>query len=378
VFLYQLVQPMSDVPAAALWTLSLALALGVSRVEADQGEPARSPHVEVGRAVAAGLVAGAAIMVRPNLAPLAVFPALLAWPSRPAAVAAIGGVLPGLAAVAWLQAAMFGSPLRSGYGELGSLFAVDHIVPNLLRYPAWLATAHTPVLAAAVLAPLAAWPGRRRRETWLLLGFALAIVAAYLAYAVFDDWWYARFLLPALPVSIVLMVSTLRLAVRRLPVAAGAAVVLLIALGLGGYWLARAADLSVFRLKTLERKYTELGRYASSSLPANAVVLAAQPTGSIRFYAGLPTLSWDAIDPAWLDRVLDELRRRGYTPYLAIESFEVDAFRAHFRDRSAVASLDWPARASIGRVITVYDPADRARYLAGEQIPSERITWPTK
>jgi len=54
VFLFQLMSPMSDVPAAAWWTLSLAL-LGLrSRTSA----------------LGAGLSAGAAILTRPNLAPL--------------------------------------------------------------------------------------------------------------------------------------------------------------------------------------------------------------------------------------------------------------------------------------------------------------------
>jgi hypothetical protein len=130
-----------------------------------------------------------------------------------------------------------------------------------------------------------------------------------------------------------------------------------------------------FRLKALEQKYVELGRLASDRLPRNAIVLAAQPAGSVRYYARLPTLSWDAIDPAWLDRVLAECRTRGLTPYLAIESWEMEAFKSRFRRQSAVAELDWPPRASLGNVIFVYDPADRDRYLAGERVSTEHIMW---
>jgi hypothetical protein len=157
-----------------------------------------------------------------------------------------------------------------------------------------------------------------------------------------------------------------------------AAATLLAAVMLGGFWLSRAGDLSVFRLHALERKYVELGRYAATALPPNAVVLTAQPAGSVRFYAGLPTLSWDAIAPEWLDRVVAELRRRGYAPYFAIESWERERFTAQFRDRSELAVLDWPARVSIGGVITVWAADDRARYLAGEHIPTQRIVWPLK
>jgi hypothetical protein len=53
----------------------------------------------------------------------------------------------------------------------------------------------------------------------------------------------------------------------------------------------------------------------------------------------------------------------------------MEAFRSRFRGRSAAADLDWPPRATLGNVIFVFDPADRDRYLAGERIPSEHISW---
>ncbi|MCX6552181.1 MAG: glycosyltransferase family 39 protein [Acidobacteria bacterium] len=361
-FLYQLVQPMSDVPAAALWTASLAAALGVAESK-DRG------------AFLAGVLAGAAVMVRPTLAPLAIFPVLLALPSRRFAAAAVVGLIPGLAAVAWLHAAMYGSPWRSGYGDLGALFSLSHVASNLVNCLAWLASAHTPLLAIGLLAPFVAV---NRRQAWLLLAFVFAVLAVSLPYVVVTDWWHSRLLLPGLPMLVVGTMLVVQHAARRLPALARGAVVLVVAVGLGGYWISRAEDLDVFRLKALERRYVELGRYAARTLPANAVVIAAQPTGSIRFYADMPTLSWDAIEPDWLDRVLDELRGRGYAPFLAIESWEADAFKTRFRQHSGLAALDWPARTTLGNVISVYDPADRERFLAGEHIPTERVSWPVR
>jgi hypothetical protein len=360
-FLYQLVQPMSDVPAAALWTAALATALGPE-------QDGRSFF----RGLAAGLLTGFAIMMRPNLAPLAIIPVLLAWPSRAAAVAVAAGVMPAVAAVGILQAAVYGSPLRSGYGDLGHLFSAGYVVTNLVNYPAWLAFAHTPVLALGLLAPLVA---ARRRVAWALCAFVAGTLALYLPYVPFTDWWYTRFLLPALPVLIVLTMTVVDRAATRLPRRAGLAGLIAVTIALGGYWLRRADELAVFRLKGLEQKYVELGRVASSRLPHNAIVLAAQPAGSLRYYAHLPTLSWDAIDPAWLDRVLAECRTRGLTPYLAVESWERDAFTSRFSGHSAAAELDWPPRATLGNVIFVYDPADRDRYLAGERVATEHITW---
>ena len=64
VFLYQIVQPMNDVPAAALWLLALVLA---SRAAA---RPDWLSQMWTGAA------AGAALVVRPNLLPLAAVTAL--------------------------------------------------------------------------------------------------------------------------------------------------------------------------------------------------------------------------------------------------------------------------------------------------------------
>jgi hypothetical protein len=362
VFLYQLVQPMGDVPAAALWTAALATALG----------PEPRGHGAAARGVAAGLLTGAAIMMRPNLAPMAAVPLLLLWPSRAAALALAGGVAPGIVAVALLQAAVYGSPLRSGYGDLSQLFSLAHVPTNLVNYPAWLAIAHTPVLALGALAPLVV---ARRAVAWILLAFVAGVLAAYLPYVPFTDWWYTRFLLPALPALIVLTVALLERAASRLPARAAVAALAVITVMLGAHWLRRSDELAVFRLKGLEQKYVELGRLASARLPRNTIVLAAQPAGSVRYYARLPTLSWDAIDPAWLDRVFAECRARGLTPYLAVEGWEAATFRSRFRGHSPAAELDWPPRAALGNAIFIYDPADRDRYLAGEQIPTERITW---
>jgi len=360
-FLYQAVQPMSDVPAAALWTAALATAIG--RDDRDG---------RIGRGLAAGLLAGAAIMMRPNLAPLAVIPVLLAWPSRAAAVATAGGVVPGAAAVALMQAAVYGSPLRSGYGNLGQLFSLDHVAVNVVNYPSWLAYSHTPLLALAVLAPFAAV---RRGAAWALLAFAAGVLAIYLPYVPFTDWWYTRFLLPALPAIIVLTMAVTERAASRLPRRAGLVVLGLLAAAIGGLWLMKANALDVFRLEALEQKYVELGRLADVKLPDHAIVLAAQPAGSVRYYARLPTLSWDAIDPAWLDRVLDECRARGLAPFLAVEAWEMEGFRSRFRGFSRTADLDWPPRAVLGNAIFVYEFADLDRYLAGARIPTEHVTW---
>ena len=152
-----LVSPMSDVPAAAFWAIAIYFTLG------------RTPR----SALFAGLAASAAIMIRPNLAPLAVI--LVLWkfwagqsrtrgqPGRQASkrhsafravVPLIAGTLPGCLFIAWINNALYGSPLASGYGSLSVLFSVSHIVPNVERYGRWLVVSQTPLAVVGIAALL--------------------------------------------------------------------------------------------------------------------------------------------------------------------------------------------------------------------------------
>ncbi len=365
IVLYQLVQPMSDVPAMAWWTGALAAAV--------RGRPAL-----------AGLAVSAAIMTRPNLAPLAVVPAALAWWQTPVAGGTrnrlvrlawfASGAVPGVLAVAWIQNAMYGSPFSTGYGGMQALFSSGRVAANLERYPAWLVETHTPIVALALAAPIVV---RRKREALLLLLFALGVLAAYLPYVVFEEWWYLRFLLPGLPVLFVLLGCVAAWGASRLPALARAPVLVLVVAALGATWLHTADQRLVFTLKALEQKYAVAGRYVATRVPPRAVVIAGLESGSVRYYSGRPTLSWDGFQPAWLDPAIEALRERGYAPYLALDASEEDAFRRHFHGRSRFAALDWPPAAQVGIAVRLYDLGDRARYLAGEPVHTVRL-WPER
>lgn len=75
--------------------------------------------------------------------------------------------------------------------------------------------------------------------------------------------------------------------------------------------------------------------------PANAFVLAAQHSGSIRYYANRPTLRWDLISPTRLDQALATFRAQGYEPLLVVDVGEYEAFRERFAatDQRAIDQL---------------------------------------
>jgi hypothetical protein len=344
--LTQAVQPMSDVPATAAWMGALLLAASPSRWSA----------------AAAGGVASLAILIRPNLAPLALLVGYAAassggrFQSR-RALAWAAASLPGLAALAVIQEIRHGSPLASGYGPVSGLFAVSNIAPNLTRYPRWLAGAHSPLIWTWLLAPvwIRSTAGAERRLAWTAYAFALAVVCAYLPYSYFgpDEWFYTRFLLPALPVMLLLGLALVRGLVARVSPRAASPATVVFALAIFGWSVLSPAFSDAFTLRALERKYPAAGAFVDQRLPSKAYVLAMQHSGSIRYYAGRPILRWDLLPPGWLDRALVQVRAAGYQPFLVVDPDEDLAFRARFAGEPAVTRLTLVGTALRTRVYVI-------------------------
>jgi hypothetical protein len=359
IFLYQLIQPMSDVPAAALWMTAVAAATGTTRHSG----------------LRSGVPVGAAIVVRPNLLPLGIVIGifLLLRPERTLrrriGVAAVYAACCAVACVivALTQQAFYGSPLASGYGSLAVLFSVDHVLPNLRRYLGWLWTTHTPAVVLAAAAP------------WLLPGALTALcvalfavnLALYAPYVIFDDWSYLRFLLPTLPLLLVLAIAVIDAIARRAGVR-GVWPVTAAALILAALFVGEARERSTFRLQALESRFARAGRFVAARLPEQALVMTSWESGSVRFYGGRKTLVWDGLAPASLDRALEFVQSRGYEPYLLFESREEQDFRRRFAG-SPIAALDWPPMAEVASQVRIYRPGDRARYFQGSAPPTEYV-----
>lgn len=377
IFLYQAVQPMSDVPAAALWLAALVLVSSPAAAQAEAGRGDRRGEI------AAGLCASLAVLMRPNVA-LIVLPLLLLLPrarladareARRRAWVRFGlAAVPGLAVMAWLNAARYGSPLASGYGSTDVLFSFGHVVPNLARYPRWLIETETPFITAALLAPWWAWRHRAHAPLVLVsLAAVVLTVVTYLTYTVFDDWWYTRFLLPVLPALIVLSVAVLLEFVRRRPsIRVGIAIVTCAVVG--AWHLHVAGARHVLDLQALESRFVVTGRYVSRALPPNAVVLAVQHSGSVRYHGGRATLAWDGVGPDSLDASIASLRGSGHPTYIVLEDAEEPRFRARFPSQR-YGRLDWPPQAEIHAPVRVrvYAAADLERSVGGGAVPTEHV-----
>lgn len=362
IFLYQLMNPMSDVPVTAAWTAAL--------VAAASGWP-----------LAAGVASGIAVAIRPNLAAAAI--ALLAWHviagHRPLRYAA--GVAPFVAAIGLLNASAYESAVISGYGTLDELYAWSHWRTNVRQFAVWTVETQTPVVAVAALyiaAPRLFAPSRVRHPRLLIVGFAAAVTLSYVFYQPFDAWWYLRFLLPLWPVMMVLTAAALDAAARPLRAHGVAPFVLAIAL-LAASGAAIAAKRYAFDVGRSERRYIDVARFVQARTEPQAVMFAVQHSGTLRLYGGRLTLRFDQLDPAWLERAIAFLAARGRHPYIVVEAGERTAFIERFGGQSDVGRLGWaPLGALADANVLVYDALDRSRSdapLAISNAASRRIGW---
>jgi hypothetical protein len=376
VFLVYTMLPMSDVPVTAWWTLAFATLL----------LPGPRP------ALIAGLAASAAILTRPNLAPMAAAPGVLLLlavvreraldgPAGRRAAAFAAGAVPGCLAVAAIHTWLYDSPLMSPYGDLRNYYTRDNILTNLKLYPGWLLQTQTGFVLLALAAPFLA-PRRlasgatTRAVAWMWLSFAIAAGASLLAYMIFDHWIYLRLVLSAFPLLLVLMAFVIVRASSVLPPALRTVAVAAIVGGLIWHGLDMARDHGAFLYREGERKAQAMGDYIARKLPENAAVISVQQSGSIRYYAGRLTVRWDFIWPArHFDSVLDTLRQLGYRPYIVLEAWEVPLFKEKFADVSRLGALDWPPAAWLNHDTRVYlyDPADRDTAVSGRIVRPEII-----
>lgn len=350
-FLAHAFQPMSDVPVTAAWMVCWLL---VAR---------RAP-------AGAGMAAAIAVLIRPNLAPLAAVPWVVTilvgeGPNRwgRAARFALPVAIAGLA-VGTLQWHWYGSPVRSGYGSTGELFAIANLGANLRVYTAWLLAAEpgfvlslavTAVCAGATVlgrgrgASLSRDQAARSRRTIAggLVCFSIGVALAYFVYAVFEVWTYLRFLLPALASTAVLIgIATARAAAAPNRFGGGAAVLGLIVV-VSALGVHTARRLGVFQVAAVTARARDAGDRLARILPPNAVLLAGEQSGSMRHTTRRPVVRWEGLDERDLESVLAILISHGLEPWWVLDQFEEAGVRARFPDVPA-AALDWPPDVEAG------------------------------
>jgi 4-amino-4-deoxy-L-arabinose transferase-like glycosyltransferase len=349
IFLYQVTQPMSDVPAMAWWLASITLLIRPTDL-----------HV-----AASGAAASLAVLTRPNLAPMVVVVVglLLAqsrgidWRIACRRLVVFGlAAIPACGALAWINSVWYGAWYRSGYGAPDPWFSISHVPVNLRRYIGWLVDTHTPCVLAGLLTPALLFRPEleRRAVVWACWSFALGVFALYLPYMPWNDWWFTRFLLPGLPPLLVLGAAGLVVAARWLAPSRAAVIAAAAAVALAAFFTSVAADRNVFRLAANAQRFPEVGAWIARETPSTAVVFAEEHSGSVRYYAGRLTVDWIAFDPEWMDFAVASLRARQVNVYAVFDGDEDHGFRERFRGTRTAARLDDGLVAQFGQA-RIYD-----------------------
>jgi hypothetical protein len=339
--LFMSMATMSDVPVAAAWAGAFVLLLGHSPLSAG----------------GAGALAAAAILIRPNLAPLAAVLALRyaldlrdRGRRRHASLQLTAysmALLPGVVVVALVNDRLHGSPWTSGYGQLVELFSLRRVPQNLGLYLRWLAQAHTPIALiglAAIFVPL-----RRIRPPQQTAGlsivialFTAAVWGIYCAWLVFDVWWFTRFMLSSWP-FIMLAIGSLAMAAWAAAPALVRPAVAVAVIALGIYQVHFASEWHAFGARDGRRRFVAAARVVRNHTDRNSVIISQDHNGSIRYYGGRTTLDYEWMPRgAALDAAIVWLKAHGVQTYVAVEDWELERVRRRFADARATLALDRP------------------------------------
>jgi hypothetical protein len=352
VVLYQALWPMSDIPAGAIWTGAVVLALGPTRRAA----------------AAAGGLAALGLLVRPNLALVAGLPLLtiviggLGRERWVRAALYCAPIVPVVAFVAMLNTMWFGGATNTGYGSTDELYHAANIWPNLTLNASWLWESQSPWLLLGLL-PLLPLPGRAVNGRVLVVCVLLGAVTfgSYATYGQFDAWWYLRFLMPAFGAFAVLVAAGIVSIARVAPQPFGRVAAGLALAAMASATLSFASERLVFGgLRAGERRYIDMGEFAREHLPADAALFAVQHSGSLRFYSGRLTLRFDWVQKEWAAGVPAAIERSGHHPYLAVDDFEIPQVRRQF-GLAEDGPLPWPIVARWRELggMTIFDMATR-------------------
>jgi hypothetical protein len=277
---------------------------------------------------------------------------------------AIAGVV-----LATLQYVWYGSPFRSGYGSTEELFALSNVAPNASRYFNWLITT-SPLLLGSLVGLF-----RLRREpiTQALFVFVVLVLISYLVYAVFDDWSYLRFLLPALAILSVFTAVAFANWIERAPMSARAPVLFALLLGIVGYGVDAARSRDTFKLADHLRRVSQVADYINSDLPPGAVVVSGEQSGSVRYYTHRSILRWEAATSETLGAAIIKLEQSSRPVYIVLDAWEDGLFRTKFASLPNGA-LDWPPILDAGTShrTRLWKLSDRERFLRGESLNTIR------
>ncbi len=329
-FVFQAVQPMSDVVATA-W--------GLAAVFAAYRACSRGSALW---AAASGAAFGIGILVRPTNV-LVLLPLLFVLPIRRKAwLPFVAAGAPFAVFLLAYDAALFGNVLTTGYGSnFAEAMAWANFPERARHYGYWTARLLSPLLPLGWLA----FAMNRRAallDRLVLVSWFVAFFVFYSFYAPYETWWYTRFLLPGFPALVLgALLAAHHLARGKRWATAAAAVMLAGALFVEIQFVAKNRVHEVYEG---ERMYPEACEMARRRVPANGIVLSMQLSGALHYYTGATYAMWNWLDADRFAVLRTSTESRGYRWYALLAPYEMEEVRknlvADWREVDRVSDVE--------------------------------------
>jgi 4-amino-4-deoxy-L-arabinose transferase-like glycosyltransferase len=272
-------------------------------------------------ALASGLCAAVAFLVRPTNFLIAVPMLIVIGPSPRRLLLALLGGLPGVAAWMAINHAAYGAYLQSGYGAIGSEFH-ESLVPGTLSFCLkWLPVILSPLVIASPA--IVGFLGSRTRIAAALASWAALYVAFYSPYRwTHEDWWFLRFLLPAAPALMVAGMIVLQwvFGALRAHIAGPVRVVLLSGMFATCAW-AEARQIKPLHAWSIghgEEKYGRVAAWLRANVPSNSAIIAEQFSGATYYFTNYVLIRSDELDHGTADKVRESVRSEGRPVYMVV------------------------------------------------------------
>lgn len=314
-FMWSSFQPLSDIPATFFTVFVLFVMVGLRpRTWTD---------------VLAGVVAGYAVWIRPNMM-LLILPIvtwLLFHRQWKRFLRFTTAVVPFLVVQGFINTILYGAPWKTGYGfpALGDSLAgaASRTCGYLMNLNMQQASVGFPLVVLGFLLAHLRWEHKA-----LLGGISCIFLVFFAFYRIGDAWWYGRFLLPAFPAVVIIETGLLlrfvksgRLILFRFcAVIAGLLVFIWLSLGY-------AQRNNTFTIAKHEARYPKAAMMVLKHIQRPAIVVAVQHSGSVRFYTGLPTTRYNIFSISNLLVRLRQIETSAGNIYLLAEPWEVERIR---------------------------------------------------
>jgi hypothetical protein len=312
-YLFMSLWAMSDVPAL-VWATAAVITALLSRQR-----PAW--------ALASGVCAGVAFLVRPSNFLIGVPMLIILGTSPRRLLLAMAGGLPAIVAWMGINHAAYGAYLQSGYGAIGSEFH-SSLVPGTIAFSLrWLPVVLSPLVAVAP--GILGFLRTRTRVAAALAAWMIVYIAFYAPYRwTHEAWWFLRFLLPAAPALLVSGLIVLQWGFSRFRDGAAAKVVLAL-LFIASAWIEvrQIRPLHAWSIGHGELKYARVVAWLNAHVPRNTVIVAKQFSGALYYYTDYILIRSDQLDASTPLRVMAAARSQKRPVYAVVFPSDMDPLK---------------------------------------------------